>query len=112
MLCSQGNLDECKKVKLEEWKRKSLKTVDELATKAKVVKRKEMDKKKDKVMNKINGIVSSKVKQSKEERGEQRKIEERANRLAKEIVNNKDMNAQDKMDSMVSLKKQVNDLVT
>jgi len=45
------------------------------------------------------------------ERTEQRKIERQGNLLAKEIVNNKDMNAADKMTSMTNLKKQVNDLI-
>ena len=111
LLCVQGDLERCKKINLENWKKKADKQVEDMAEKAKIKARKERDKKKEKAIKKVNEIIAAKSKASKAERKEQRKIERRANLLAKEVVNNKDMTPEQKMESMTALKKQVNDLV-
>ena len=111
LLCVQGNLEKCKKIKLETWRKNAEKHIGEKASIVKIRARKIKDKKRDAALKKIETIYRAQAKMTKKERAEQRKIERQGNLLAKEIVNNKDMSAADKMTSMVNLKKQVNDLI-
>lgn len=62
-------------------------------------------------MKKMEKIYDAQSKMTQQERKEQRKIEKEANLLAKELVNNKEMTAAEKLDAFTALKKQTNDQI-
>ena len=109
--CVQGQLDKCKQIDLNKWKSAASKDVNEIAKKAKHRADVDNDKKKHIALKKINQVMKEKQVHSKAEIKAEHRVQKEANRLTKEITENKRLNPHEKMTSIAQVKDEVRDII-
>ena len=112
LLCVQGDLAKCDKIDLEKWRKESEKDVREMAKRAEAKAKKDKEREKVKALKKINEIVTRQTQLSEKEKRTEKEIQARARKLTQEVMNNKQLNPYEKMETISQVRDQVRDIVS
>lgn len=109
MMCIQGDLEMCKKVKLEAWKYTAEKDIAQKSAIVKERAKREKIQKREAITNKMEKIYAAQSKLTEEERQEQRKLERESKEIEKKIMKAQNMTVSEKMDAFSKMKEELNE---